>query len=259
MTDARIAGRRNGNSLNAAWATDTGRVAENNEDSCLAAPEDGLFVVSDGMGGEYAGELASSRVVDWTPELVRHHVQRLRDPQATDVEKALRDAVVELNHRVREESSRLGGLGKMGATVALALVREPSVHVAHMGDSRAYLLHDNSLERLTHDHSVVAVLVKRGALKPEQAANHPLRAHLSRYVGMGGNAYADLRTAPFGTGDRLLLCTDGLTEALSDEDVARILAQPGDLKDVCNALIDRAEAAGSRDNITVLLVERASA
>jgi serine/threonine protein phosphatase PrpC len=147
----------------------------------------------------------------------------------------------------------------MGATVVLAVVRGRLAHIAHMGDSRAYLFRQGELERLTQDHSVAAVLQRRGAISPEEAARHPMRARLSRYVGMGGNAYADLRTLELGAGDRLLLCTDGLTETVSDDDIAEALAAQDDLEAACCALADAARDGGGQDNITVLIVEQRTA
>jgi protein phosphatase len=258
MSEGRTSERCSGGGLAATWMSDIGPRGGMNEDACTARPEEGIFIVSDGMGGEHAGELASACVIEWTPRLVTHHLERLQGEEVRDVELALRDAVLELNHRVRQESSQLDGVRRMGATVVLAVVRGPRVHVAHMGDSRAYLLAAGRLQLLTADHSVAAILHRRGALTAEQAARHPMRARLSRYVGMGGNAYADLRTVDFGAGDRLLLCTDGLIETLVDADIAACLNEGDSPEDTCAALVGAARSRDSHDNITVMIVERSS-
>jgi protein phosphatase len=255
VTPTRTTGREENDALRAAWASDLGGRSSANEDACVALPDAGLFIVSDGMGGEHAGALASSLVVDWAPALIAGHLDALESEEDRAVELAVRHAIVELNHRVRDESSRLDGVRRMGATVVLALVRGRRLHVAHMGDSRAYVFRRSGLELLTHDHSVAAVLHRRGALTSEQAARHPMRARLSRYVGMGGNAYADLKTLELRVGDRLLLCTDGLTEAVGDEEIAGALAAQEDLSAACCALADAAKDGGSPDNITVMIVE----
>ena len=256
MAHRRTVDRMATSTIEVVWATEVGQRHGENQDSCVAIPEDGLFVVSDGMGGEHAGDVASSMVVEWAPRLVARHLKHAEGYNARALELALRGAVVELNHRVREESSQLEGAARMGATVVLALVRGESLHVAHMGDSRAYCWASGGLTRLTDDHSVAAVLARRGALTPEQAACHPMRTRLSRYVGMGGNAYPDLRTVRFGPRQRLLLCTDGLTEAVPDDAIARLLGAETDLEAVCNSLVDEAEAGESPDNVTAMVVER---
>jgi len=259
MTNGRTAGRCAAAGLSAAWVSDPGMRTDGNEDACLAIPEQGLLVVSDGMGGENAGELASSLIVQWTPQLVAHHMRVWEGEESQDVESVLRDVVMELNHSLRQESSGMDGLGRMGATVVLALVHGRTAHIAHMGDSRAYLARHGKLERLTNDHSIAAVLMRRGALTPDQAAHHPMRSRLSRYVGMGGNARADVLSTPFLPGDRLLLCTDGITSVVPDLRIGQILSTHNEALEACHALADAAEAAGTHDNFSALIGWRTSA
>ncbi|MHC4789068.1 MAG: PP2C family protein-serine/threonine phosphatase, partial [Planctomycetota bacterium] len=189
--------------LDVGWMSDVGTIRRNNEDCCLARPRQGLIAVSDGMGGESAGEIASQCVVDWLPALVEEHVGRLQEPETRQVEAALRDVINVVNHRLRSESSALDGFHKMGATVTMALLRDARAHLAHVGDSSAYHFHDGRLQRLTRDHSVVGRLVEAGAITPEQAVGHPLCGQLSRYVGMGGNSAADVFTVELSPGDLL--------------------------------------------------------
>jgi protein phosphatase len=226
-----------------------------NEDCCLALPEDGLLAVSDGMGGEHAGELASRHVTEWLPRLLAEHVDALPNPTTAEVEGAIRDAILVMNHRMRTESSTLDGLSKMGATVTMALVRGANAHIAHVGDSSAYLVQAGELRRLTRDHSVVGRLLESGAITEEQAGYHPMRGQLSRYVGMGGNAPADVTTLELEDGDRLLLCTDGVTIGIKDEEVQALLLDNDDLDAAPRLLVEAAKAANGRDNITVLLAE----
>lgn len=255
MKKDRTVGQCSGSGLSVCWASDLGCVRENNEDSWIAGPEDGLLAVSDGMGGEEAGEVASQWVVEWLPGLIEEHVGRLKDPSPQEVEHALRDAVRALNHRVRAEKSDLDGISKMGATVTVALVRGSLAHIAHMGDSRAYLLHAGSLQRLTRDHSIVGMLLERGFITPQEARTHSMRGQLSRYVGMGGDGEPDLTAIELREHDRLLLCTDGLTDHLTDDEIREFLACHEDIGLACHALVDAANAAGGRDNTTVLIAE----
>ncbi len=255
--EERTSGQLEAGGLQAGWATDAGRRGHGNEDACVALPEDGLFVVSDGMGGEQAGEVAASLVVEKAPRLIAEHVGRLQDPDRARLEAALRDAVLELNHQIREESSQMTGVRRMGATVVMALVRDDAVHVANMGDSMAYLVRRDDVETLSRDHSVAGLLERRGALTAEEAAHHPMRARLSRYVGMGGNAEPHVCTTSFPPGNVLLLCTDGLTSVIGEEKIGEIVRGEASVERVCNALVDAALKADSEDNVTVLVVRPA--
>jgi protein phosphatase len=231
-------------------------VRENNEDACLALPEEGLLMVADGMGGELAGEVASRLTCEWLPPLVGEHVTRTVERSDGDVAGAIRDAIVTLNHRLRLECSQMADVHKMGSTVTMALVRAPLTYVGHVGDSRAYAFDGEHLERLTQDHSVVGMLLERGAISREEAAAHPMRGHLSRYVGMGGEVRPDVLTLELNDRDWLLLCTDGLTDGVREQEVESILVRSANIHEACEALVGAARATGGRDNITVMVAER---
>lgn len=256
MAQQREAGRTQASALSAAWVSDVGCVREVNEDRCAALPERGLFVVSDGMGGEVAGAAAARLVVGWTPELLSERLPNGDDVSSHQVELALGDVALELNHRVRQESSRTAGGRKMGATMAVAAAVGDRVVIGHVGDSRIYLFSSGTLECLTQDHSVVGILVQRGAISAEQAQTHPMRGRLSRYIGMGGNATADLRTVDWRPSDRLLLCSDGLTNFVQEDQIQQVLREEDDLLAACHHLADAAREVGGQDNITVLVVEK---
>ncbi len=245
-----------GESLHACWGTDIGNTRVSNEDAVRAIPEQGLFVVSDGMGGEYAGAYASELVVGRLPLLLEEHLRRLPEQSpAEEVLAALRDAVRELNFLVRDESSQLDGPRRMGATLVMALLRGHRICIAHMGDSRTYHLRKGRLKLLTQDHSIVGSLISEGVISPQEARYHPLRGQLVRFIGMGGEGTADLQFFQWKAGDRLLLCSDGLMESLDDEDIRRILTQHDEIASACRDLIESAKQAGSGDNITALIVE----
>jgi serine/threonine protein phosphatase PrpC len=224
--------------------TDTGRQRRDNEDSAFArAP---LFVVADGMGGAQAGEVASRIAI----ETFEHDL-----PDGLAPEQGLAERVREANRRIydsaREERERAG----MGTTLTAAYLEDQSLAIAHVGDSRAYMLRDGSLQRLTRDHSLVDELVRRGKLTEEQAAEHPQRSIITRALGPEPEVEVDTWSYPVRPGDVLLLCSDGLTSMLSEDQVAGILTHASTLEQAGNELIAAANAAGGRDNITVVLFE----
>jgi serine/threonine protein phosphatase PrpC len=222
--------------------TDTGRQRRDNEDSAFArAP---LFVVADGMGGAQAGEVASRIAIEAFE----------RDlPEAMSAEEGLAQRVREANRRIydcsREERERAG----MGTTLTAAYLEDQHLAIAHVGDSRAYLLRDGTLQRLTRDHSLVDELVRRGKLTEEQAAEHPQRSIITRALGPEPDVEVDTWTYPVRSGDVLLLCSDGLTSMVSEDQVGTILAGAPTLAQAGDELIAAANAAGGRDNITVVL------
>jgi protein phosphatase len=224
------------------WKTDTGRQRRENEDSALAqAP---VFVVADGMGGAQAGEVASQIAIEaFAREL----------PSTGTAEQRLVTRVQEANRQIfdvsRAERERAG----MGTTLTAAYLADSNLTIAHVGDSRAYLFRDGSLKRLTQDHSLVDELVRRGKLTEEQAAEHPQRSIITRALGPEPEVEVDTFTYPVRAGDVLLLCSDGLTSMVSEERIGEILASCDSLKNAAPALIDEANAAGGRDNITVVL------
>ncbi len=143
----------------------------------------------------------------------------------------------------------------MGATVALAWLRETGAHLAHLGDSRIYLFREAQLQQLTEDHSVIALLLRSGEITPEEAQTHPARGQLSRYVGMDGEVYPDVQTVQLQAGDRLLLCSDGLTNMIPNTQIAQLLQVNAEVLAACQALVHAANTAGGTDNITVLVVD----
>ena len=234
--------------------TDCGRVRSVNEDAYFADPHRGLFLVSDGMGGEQAGALASKIVVEVLPQMLRQRTEGwYKLPESEAMEK-MRVVLSELSEQVRQRTEGQPGLDGMGATAVLALVRGRRALIAHMGDSRAYLFRKGRLERLTKDHSVVQLLVDSGDISPEEAHAHPARGQLTRFVGMKGEPLPQVRDLGLELGDRLLLCTDGLTNMVGDERLSPLLAGRRSLQRACKALITAANSAEGKDNITALLI-----
>ncbi|MBU3675453.1 MAG: Stp1/IreP family PP2C-type Ser/Thr phosphatase, partial [Solirubrobacteraceae bacterium] len=223
--------------------TDTGRQRRVNEDAFHArAP---LFIVADGMGGAQAGEVASGTAVEMIPGQIA--------PDGGSVEQRLADAVQAANARIHELSVSDDERAGMGTTLTAAWVGEKEVTLVHVGDSRCYRWRDGGLERLTDDHSLVEEMVRQGRLTPEEAAVHPQRSIITRALGPEGVVEPDTLTVPARGGDLFLLCSDGLTSMIGEDEIAAVLASTDDIEAVGRALVDRANEAGGRDNITVVL------
>jgi serine/threonine protein phosphatase PrpC len=223
--------------------TDTGRQRRGNEDAFYArAP---LFAVADGMGGAQAGEVASHLAVEVLE-------QGLPDGGGS-VEERLRARVREANARIMESAQADDARAGMGTTLTVAYVGEDALTVAHVGDSRLYRLRDSAFERLTDDHSLVEELVRQGKLTPEEADEHPQRSIITRALGAEEGVEADSTTWAGRDGDIYLICSDGLTSMIPEAHVAQILAEAPSLASAGRMLIDAANDAGGRDNITVVL------
>jgi protein phosphatase len=229
--------------LTAGSFTDRGRVRDTNEDAHLVDERLALFAVADGMGGHRAGEVAS-----WTA------IEALRAAVADG--RSVSDAIERANEAVFERAAADPDLGGMGTTMtAIVVAGGRRLLIGHVGDSRAYLLHDGALRRLTDDHSLVEELVREGRLTPEQAEAHPQRAIITRALGVDGEIDVDVYTVTVDAGDRLLVCSDGLTTMVRDRDVERIVRDADNPQRAAEELVDAANSAGGEDNVTVVVVE----
>lgn len=233
-----------------------GAVRARNEDAFVLLPACDLYAVSDGIGGQPHGDVASRIVVDALPGLLcdprTGHV-----PSDPDLLELCRDGLRLLSRRVRAEAGRRPGWAGMGATVVLVLIRGAHATVAHLGDSRAYLFRAGSLLRLTTDHSVVELLVRRGEITVAEARRHPARGQITRFVGMPNELDAEATGVDLLPRDRLLLCSDGLTGVIEDSGLASALASTaGDPGAACRRLLEEALAVGAPDNVTVLVADR---
>jgi PPM family protein phosphatase len=223
--------------------SDTGRARRENEDSFYARSP--MFAVADGMGGAQAGEVASQLAVEV--------LQQGLPERGGSVEERLRELVEEANARINAVSRADDQRAGMGTTMTLAYVGEHELSVAHVGDSRLYRLRDGVFERLTDDHTLVEELVRQGKLTPQEADHHPQRSIITRALGPEAAVEADSHTWPARDGDVYLICSDGLTSMISERQVGELLAGAESLPEAGRALIDAANAAGGRDNITVIL------
>ena len=237
-------GRTLASSGGAAGRTHVGRIRDHNEDAyLLRAP---LFVVADGMGGHRAGEVASAHAVD---EL-RGALDAGRIESGADLVRALQDAHAVIVADAQRNPPRRG----MGTTCVAMLIGLDVAHVAHIGDSRAYLLRAGRLERLTEDHSLVAALVREGSLREEDAERDPRRHIVLRALGADDEPRPDLREIPLLAGDRLLLCSDGLSGVVAEHDMATLLAN-GTPSEAADGLVARTLDLGAPDNVTVVVVD----
>jgi protein phosphatase len=223
--------------------TDTGRQRRGNEDAFFARSP--LFAVADGMGGAQAGEVASHMAVEVLE-------QGLPDG-AGSVEERLAARVREANARILELAQSDDHLAGMGTTLTAAYVGEDDLTVAHVGDSRLYRLREGTFERLTDDHSLVEELVRQGKLTPEEADEHPQRSIITRALGAEPGVEADSRTWPARADDVYLICSDGLTSMIPEARAAQVIQDAPSLEVAGRTLIDAANDAGGRDNITVVL------
>jgi PPM family protein phosphatase len=225
-----------------ATRTDTGRQRNANEDSLFTrAP---LFVVADGMGGAQAGEVASKTAAEsFDREL----------PQGPP-EQVLRETIELANRTIHDRAGTDPDLAGMGTTITAAIVdlEAEEVAIGHVGDSRAYRLRGNKFERLTRDHSLVEEMRRKGQLTDAQAEDHPQRSIITRALGPEPEVEVDLQTVPAQAGDTFLICSDGLTTMLGDEQIGRLLARATSMSSAVRALVDEANRAGGRDNITVV-------
>jgi protein phosphatase len=229
--------------LAAAWATDVGQIRGGNEDSLLIDDRLGVFAIADGMGGHRGGEVASSTAVE---------AVRVAMANGASIDTAIQSA----NAAIRERAVGDPDVTGMGTTfTAIVPLDDANVLIGHVGDSRAYLARSGTLRRLTRDHSLVEDLVREGRITRDQADVHPQRSIITRALGIEPEIEVDLYTVRVAKDDRLLICSDGLTDMLSEDEVARIATDVVDGSEAAHALIDAANAAGGIDNITVVLLD----
>lgn len=223
--------------------TDIGCVREHNEDSLVVKPP--LFVVADGMGGHAAGEVASEIAVN---EIAAHMPDEL-DPAA------LGEAVDAANRSIINAALVNQDKEGMGTTCTAAMLQDDRLIIAQVGDSRAYLLHGGKLQQITRDHSLMANMIEAGQITPEEARVHPNRSVITRALGNDPTTHPDLYEMKVEAGDRLLLCSDGLTGLVSDEDIESIMNRVADPQRCASKLVNEAIAAGGFDNITVIVAD----
>jgi serine/threonine protein phosphatase PrpC len=244
-----------------AGLTHVGRQRQHNEDSFLVEDTARLFLVADGMGGHAAGEIASRIAVDSISEFILHTKEddgtwpHAYDEQFKRSTNRLMAAVRMANTRVLEAMRKDARLRGMGTTVVAAIADGDVMSFAHVGDSRAYLIRDNALTRITNDHSWVFEQVQAGMLTEAEAEKHPLRNVITRALGGALQVNPDASEIQAKPGDMFLLCSDGLTGMVPEDEILRIVTENADPVVACQKLIDDANERGGLDNITAILVK----
>jgi protein phosphatase len=226
--------------------TDPGRTRRHNEDAYLADPP--LFAIADGMGGAVAGEVAS--------RLATTALQEAGANGGGGGEQRITDLIQEANRRVYDRSSTDPNTSGMGTTITVALVEDEYVSFGHVGDSRAYLIRDGQMEQLTEDHSLVNELLKTGKLSREEAETHPQRSVITRALGTDPDVDVDTFSVRAENGDLFLLCSDGLTDMVSEQSILEVVERHrDDIERALRALVKAANRGGGQDNITVVAFE----
>ena len=223
--------------------TDIGCLRDHNEDSLVVTPP--LFAVADGMGGHAAGEVASEIAVRVLSELAPEH------PDGEALGRAIEEANRAVIQAAREGRGRQG----MGTTMTAAMLEGERLVIAQVGDSRAYLLHQGKLQQLTRDHSLMADMIEAGQLTPEEARTHPQRSVITRALGSDAHLHPDIYEINVETGDRLLICSDGLSGMIFDDQSENTLRRVQDPQRCASQLVNEAIAAGGHDNVTVIVAD----
>ncbi len=232
-----------------------------NEDSYLINDEMGLYMVADGMGGHLGGEFASKLAVATVEEVIR----KFRcDPDATQIHGVntdeaqpsdqLRHAISEAGRRIHHQALYDENLRGMGTTAVAAMCRNDRIFIANVGDSRAYLVRDHTIKQLTEDHSLVSEQVKAGMIRPEEAKSHKLKNIITRSVGYQEDVDSDILVLEPNSGDRVVMCSDGLSNLVEDQEILEAL-ENHELKEACEQLVNRANTRGGDDNITVVILQ----
>lgn len=235
--------------------TDVGLVREHNEDAWAAYPECGLFILADGMGGHLAGEIASNESVDYLYALFKRWNPTEKTP-IEEVKSFFVDAYNRVNSWVYQKGEQETDLKGMGTTLCSLYFHNQHAILTHVGDSRIYRLRNSQLEQLTEDHSLISELISLGAMKSEESSTFPYRHILTRAIGTHAKVESTLSVVSCETTDLFLLCSDGMTNYASDEQIEEILQKKMSLARKGQNLVDLAIEQGGGDNITVVLVEQ---
>ena len=237
--------------------TDAGRIRQNNEDAFQISDNGRILIVADGMGGQQAGEVAAKVAVETVAAFLAARQDEATQPEVNSVLTMMTEALQAAHRKVTEMSAGRLEYQGMAATLVAALLLGDSLCTCHVGDVRCYLVHNSDLEQVTRDHSTVGAMVRLGQLTSEEARKHPRKNEVQQAIGMEGPIIPEVNTRTVRSGDVVLLCSDGLWEALSDKEIGSIMIADHSIRDRAKQLVDRANRAGGYDNITVILYEHA--
>jgi protein phosphatase len=234
--------------------TDTGMVREHNEDSFVILPENGLAILADGMGGHLAGEVASAMAVDQVSQFLLRAFKQ-RSTAATRDAELLAEAIQSANAAIHEASISRPEQAGMGTTIVATVFHDRHLTVAHVGDSRLYRYRRGLLSQVTEDHSMVQELLRRGLISPEEARTSANRNLVTRALGVDPIVDVEVAEQPVEPGDVYLLCSDGLNDVLTDDEIAALLAaHEHDLDAAAHDMIQQVNARGGPDNVSIVLI-----
>jgi serine/threonine protein phosphatase PrpC len=236
--------------------TDVGMMRENNQDSYYVSPSGNypLFIIADGMGGHKAGEIASEMAIkiisyNFTDSLAKSSIED------ETIKNKIEKSIYEANSKIHKKSMEDERFSGMGTTVTLAYIVDDKIFIGHVGDSRAYLLRNGILSQITEDHSLVEELIRNGSISREEAKHHPQRNIITRAVGTSNEIKTDVIVEHKCENDILLLCTDGLTNMVDDDQIKDSLTMNEDIQQACEELVKISNDKGGFDNITVLAIK----
>lgn len=241
--------------MKAQFQTDRGQVRDHNEDSggvFYNTSGQLLAIIADGMGGHKAGDVASEMAVSMI-QSAWEAMDELKSPEET--EKWLTNILSEINMSVYEYASEKEEFAGMGTTVVVAISLEDFVTIAHVGDSRCYIFNDNGFSQITEDHSLVNELVRSGQISKDEARVHPRKNVVLKAVGTESKILADIKSITWEAGNKLLLCSDGLTDKLTNEELAAFIQSPKNLQLISREMIDLANNRGGEDNISLVIID----
>lgn len=235
--------------------TDAGRVRDRNEDLAYVSADARLLIVADGMGGHATGEVASELAIAAVVERLGTLLPHLGNDDGSALGQAMLAAMGEAHARVLAAGRDQQRDDAMGCTMVIACIRGNTLVTCHVGDARAYLRSAQGFRKLTRDHSVVAELISAGELTADEAREHPAKNEVLQALGMPAGLAPDTNTCSLHDGDRVLLCSDGLWEMLSDQEIASVIGADGSMRQIAMQMVDRANDAGGSDNVSVVLYE----
>ncbi len=245
--------------MKSAGKTDIGLVRKVNEDNYICEMLDPdsktwVFIAADGMGGHNAGEVASTMAVQEILSYMRSNIEAL-SMEERHIRDLIRNSILHANDKVYKKSILNTHYMGMGTTLSMGLVKGSEFYIGHVGDSRIYLIRDSGITRLTEDHSLVAELIKIGTIQPEEAKHHPQKNVITRALGTEYALEVDIASYALKDKDIILLCTDGLSNMVEDEEIRQIIAGAKDMENACDMLIDKAKHGGGYDNITAIVIQ----
>lgn len=235
--------------------TDIGRKRQHNEDAFLCDVPDGLFIVADGMGGRAAGELASKAVITVFPMMFKKKMKSSDNLSPGSITYILGETLCELSQHLYHEAQTIPEITGLGSTAALLFIQNDLAYIACAGDSRVYLLRKQQLSQISKDQTIAAALVRDGHLSPEKADSHPLSNSLEEYIGKEEVLHPGVWFKRLKVGDRWLLCSDGLTKGITDQELHSLLLLNDPPENICQILLSKAKENDGTDNITAIVVD----